>query len=61
MLSQRGAAAEALEATERARAGAQIDVLPPRAGRHAVDTPAGRIPVEAHPSVWARLVLLGRP
>lgn len=41
---------------------AQVEVLAAlRAGRHAVDTPAGRIPVEAHPSVWAGLVLLGRP
>jgi len=41
---------------------AQVELLGAlRAGRHAVDTPAGRIPVEAHPSVWAGLVLLGRP
>ncbi|MGD9905917.1 MAG: CHAT domain-containing protein [Vicinamibacterales bacterium] len=32
-----------------------------RAGRHSVETPAGRVPVEAHPAVWAGLVLLGRP
>ena len=32
-----------------------------RRGRLLVDTPAGPIPVPAHPAVWAGLVLMGRP
>jgi CHAT domain-containing protein len=32
-----------------------------RAGRMAVDTPAGRFVVPEHPSLWAGLVLIGEP